>query len=158
MEAGAGGLFLFLLVAMSVFINVMWRLGEHLLSVRNVPKETSDWNDEVKRVLIALIDTDLDRHNLLARLAHLVGKQPEGYDSLARDAFTRMLLVQPALAKKSEEVGLFPRGTFERMGVPEYDSFMMPPSPSSPAQLSVVEAGDAEEPYAFVGTVQVPRQ
>lgn len=160
-----GWAFLILLAVFAMFINVAWRLLERLLDVRRVPKEHAEWTIEVKQVLTSLVDNEINHHNLLARFAHLVGKQPPEYDGLAREAFARTLLMSPAIAAKAEQVGLFERGTFERLGVPDYGRFnpvadtRLPPPPAVP-QLQLVQA-KPEQPAprtTFIGTVQVVEQ
>ncbi len=156
----AGWWLLAAIIGAALLINVFWRLIERFAGIHRVPKEHEAWVAEVKRVLIALVDVDIDRHNIQMRLAHLVGKQPPEYDALARDAFARQMLLNPALAAKAEEVGLFAPGTFERAGVPAYENFDPTKDVSAPPQLRVVRSATPIEPdepsLAFVGTVQVP--
>ena len=117
-------------------------------------------------VLVQLIDIEIDKHTVHARLAKLLGSQPPEYDDLAREAFARTLLLSPALAAKSEQVGLFASGTFERLGVPAYHSFSpasasQPPPPgheiNMTGRLPQLQLDAAPEPE-FVGTVMVSKE
>lgn len=160
------------IVGVALIMNVLWRIAARLLGVQQVPKEQAAWIEEVRKVLFSLVDCDIDKHNLEARLAHLVGKQPPEYGQLAQAAFQRQLLLHPSMAAKAEQLGMFPRGTFERMGVPDYyhyDPTAPAPQPAmaqqpphggrqmvAPPSLRVV-APAPEPETTFVGTVQVQK-
>lgn len=94
-----------------------------LMRTDNVPADHARWVEQVRLVLVGLIDVDIDKSNLQARLAHLMGHQPPEYDELAQQSFARTLLVNPAIAAKAEQLGMFAPGTFAQMGVQPYQQF-----------------------------------
>lgn len=148
---------LLLCVGSGIVVNVLWRLGERLWWARYTHRDHADWCEEVRSVLFQLIDSDLHRAALTAKLADLIGNQPEGYDAVVRESFARSLSLTPAAAAKAEEAGLFPKGTFVGMGVPQYDS--IPPRRPSPAERTAEAVRGVVEPaMTWVGTVMVPRR
>lgn len=152
-------------VGVSLIINVLWRLGERLLGVNRPSRECAEWIEQVRRVLVGLIEVEIDKHTLHSRLVTLLGSQPPNYDGLAQEAFARTLLLSPALAAKAEQVGLFEPGTFARIGVPTYQSYNPVPNQWPQPPSSNIET--LQRPFAshqleppetiFVGTVQVPK-
>jgi hypothetical protein len=150
---------LVLIIGASLVVNVVWRFVERRVGLDQVPRKHADWVEEVRRVLFSLVDAEIDKANLEARLAHLVGKQPPEYDALAKEAFKRQLLLHPAMAAKAEEMGLFPDGTFARLGVPRYADFNptdVDPAAVRRAALERVVAAQTP-PTTIVGTVQLPK-
>jgi len=161
---------LVVLIGSGILCNILWRLGEHFVSGAAVPRKHQNWIEELRDILAKLVDNDIDRHNLQARLAGLVGHQPPEYDQLAQEAFARTLLLNPALAAKAEEVGLYPEGTFARMGVPVYQTYdptqhtaqpLLPGALQSPLAhppgnqpLKLVEPPETR----LVGTVELPKE
>lgn len=141
----------------AIVVNVLWRLGERLWWARYNMRDHGEWLDEVRQVLFQLIDADLHRAQLTAKLAELIGRQPEGFDGVARESFARSLSLTPVAAAKAEEAGLFPPGTFAAMGVPRYDG--IPPRAPSPAEKVAEAVKTVTEPVmTWVGTVKVPKR
>lgn len=155
----AGGWLVLVFVAGCLLVNVLWRVAERLLGVNRPARECSAWLEQVRRVLVDLIEVDIDKHTAQARLAKLMGSQPPEYDGLAREAFARTLLLSPALAAKAEQVGMYPPGTFARMGVQsyrEYDPLCERQAGGNGGGLH--DAAFSSQETVFVGTVQVPRE
>jgi hypothetical protein len=143
----------------AIVINVLLRFHERLTNPRRTPKDYEQWIEEIRSVLFQMVEADIDRHNLEMRFSALLGRQPPEYDGLAREAFARTLLLHPALAAKAEQCGLFPEGTFARVGVPRYLTFNPVESARiAGAELPAAEPPAAEPPSDFVGTVKVARE
>lgn len=139
-------------LAAAVLVNVLWRLGERFVLSRHIPRDHTDWCTDVREVLFALVDADLHKAHLQRRLATLVGREPDGYEAIAREAFARELMLVPAAAERAEDMGLFPPGTFSQLGVRHPDGSAVvgtPPPEPTPAAAPAPPPSLAPAPAAL---------
>lgn len=148
--------FILLALGMGIVAAVLWRLGERMWSTRYTHRDHHEWIEMVRTILFQLIDTELQRAELMTQLAKLVGQKPKEFDAMAKEAFARSLALTPIAAAKAEEAGLFEKGTFENMGVPRYDSIPPPPLPPVQRAVQAVQANVVEPAIQWVGTVALP--
>ena len=137
---------------------IIWRLGERLWQTRYTHRDHAEWIDMVRTILFQIIDAEIHRAELMTQLAKLIGQKPPEFDAMAKEAFARSLALTPIAAAKAEEVGLFERGTFERMGVPRYDSIPPPPLPPVQRVVESVQNNIVQPAVQWVGTVAIPRK
>lgn len=147
--------FVMLALGMGIVASVIWRIGEKLWTTRYTHKDHAEWLDLVRTLLFQIIDTELQRAELMTQLAKLIGQKPTQFDEMAKESFARSLALTPIAAAKAEEVGLFEKGTFENMGVPRYDAIPPPPLPPVQRAVQAVQNNVVEPAIQWVGTVAI---
>lgn len=87
-----------------------WRGGQ-------VPKDMSRWVSELDFALRDLQGAEMQKAICYRRVADLLGEMPRDFDATALSGMVMSDQVGRAILERAEMLGIYPEGTFEKLGV-----------------------------------------
>jgi hypothetical protein len=117
-------------------VEMVWRGSQ-------IPKQMRRWIIELDHALRDLQGAELHKAVCYRRVADLIGDIPRDFDAVALTGLAMSDDIGRAILAKSEELGIYPKGTFSKLGVVAYDKLPTEPPqqvPASPLKEAVTEA------------------
>jgi hypothetical protein len=99
-----------------------------------IPKDMSRWVTELEFALRDLHGAEMHRASCYRRLADMIGEMPKEFDAIALTGMVMSDRVGIAILERSEELGIYPRGTFAKLGV----GSITPSLPSTTATFDTI--------------------
>lgn len=108
-----------------VYMSLAMGVGAYILSAvvgcwyngTKIPKRHSEWVTELDHRLRDLQGAEIHRAVCYRRVAELIGEMPRDFDAVALTGMQMSDAVGRAILAKSEQLGMYPPGTFEKLGV-----------------------------------------
>jgi len=94
-------------------IEAYWRGGQ-------TPKDMSRWVNELDFALRDLQGAEIQKAICYRRVADLIGQMPKDFDAVAMTGLVMSDQIGRAVLQKAEDMGMYPHGTFESLGVVPY--------------------------------------
>lgn len=126
----SGGWVVWMSLAMGVGAYLVARTIEAIWRGGQVPKVMSRWIVDLDHSLRDLQGAEIQRAICYRRVADLIGKLPKDFDAVALMGLSMSDDIGRAILAKSEALGIYPKGTFEKLGVVPYDR--LPGTSTSP--------------------------
>lgn len=95
-------------------VEMLWRGSQ-------IPKQMSRWIIELDHALRDLQGAEINRAICYRRLADLIGEIPRDFDAVALMGLSMSDDIGRAILAQSEHLGIYPKGTFEKLGVVPYE-------------------------------------
>jgi hypothetical protein len=111
-------------------IEAWWRGGQ-------IPKVMSRWIVELDHAIRDLHGAEMQRAICYRRVADLIGKMPKDFDAVALTGLAMSDDIGRAILAKSEQLGIYPKGTFSKLGVVPYEG--LPDSKHAPVEPSALK-------------------
>ena len=108
---------LFMCVAMGVGAWLVAHTVHRYFAGANIPKDMQGWVTELEFALRDLSGAEVHRAACYRRVADMIGKMPKDFDAVALTGLVMNDQVGVAILEKAEDLGLYPRGTFAKLGV-----------------------------------------
>jgi hypothetical protein len=143
---------LFLSVSMGIGAWLAARTIEAWWRGTQIPKEMSRWVTELDAALRDLQATEIGRAICYRRVADLIGQIPADFDAVALRGLQMSDDIGRAILAKAEAMGLYPPGTFQKLGVPPFRG--LGPSAASPS--SQAEADEDAPPVTIAAQAPLP--
>jgi hypothetical protein len=82
-----------------------------------IPKDMASWVSELEFALRDLHGAEVHRAACYRRVADMIGQMPKDFDAVALTGMVMSDQVGVAILEKAEQMGLYPPGTFAKLGV-----------------------------------------
>jgi len=133
-------------LALGVGAYLIARVIETIWRGSTVPKVMSQWIVDLDHSLRDLQGAEIQRAICYRRVADLIGKLPNDFDAVALMGLAMSDDIGRAILAKSEQLGIYPKGTFAKLGVVPYDRL--------PGDAPVVE----DAPSSLKAAIEQARQ
>lgn len=116
-------------LAMGVGAFIVSKVISHWYTGTRIPKQHSEWISELDERLRDLQGAEIQRAVCYRRVADLIGEMPKDFDAVAMTGMQMSDSVGRAILAKSEQLGMYPEGTFETLGVIPHELPAIEPKP-----------------------------
>ena len=110
----------FLCILMGLGAWLIGRTIEAFFRGAQTPKDMSRWIGELDFALRDLQGAEIQKALCYRRVADLIGQMPHDFDATAMTGLVMSDQIGRAVLQKAEDMGLYPHGTFESLGVVPY--------------------------------------
>ena len=93
----------------------------------SIPKDMSQWVSELEFALRDLHGAEMHRAVCYRRVADMIGEMPKDFDAVALTGLVMADQVGLAILQRAEDLGLYPHGTFAKLGAGASATSLPPP-------------------------------
>jgi hypothetical protein len=108
---------IYMSLAMGVGAFILAKVVSYWYMGSKIPKQHSEWITDLDERLRDLQGAEIHRAVCYRRVADLIGEMPQDFDAVAMTGMQMSDAVGRAILAKSEQLGMYPPGTFEKLGV-----------------------------------------
>ncbi len=107
---------LFMSVAMGLGAWILAHTIHRYVAGSQIPKDMAGWVSELECAVRDLHGAEVHRATCYRRVADMIGHMPKDFDAVALTGLIMSDQVGLAILEKAEDMGLYPRGTFAKLG------------------------------------------